>query len=184
MFAMMALIDSATDREKFDYLYHTYARMMLYIARQIVGSQDLAEDAVQEAYLALASHISQVEDAHSSSAKYFLTTITKHKALDILRRQADTTDIEDEVIEQMPGAGGEPLSAYLEQEQQELLVKCLKQLDSDSRTILEYKYLHALKEREIADLLGISAKAASVRLVRARNKLAKILKKEGIGNDR
>ena len=47
----LAMIDTDEDRAKFAALYERYSRLMFYIARQILGDEQLSEDAVQEALL-------------------------------------------------------------------------------------------------------------------------------------
>ena len=46
----LAMIDTDEDRTKFAALYERYSRLMFYIARQILGDEQLSEDAVQEAF--------------------------------------------------------------------------------------------------------------------------------------
>lgn len=43
------------------------------------------------------------------------------------------------------------------------------------RVVFEYKYLHELSDREIADLLGVTPKTVNVRIFRARKKLQSML---------
>lgn len=180
MLIFLSLIQSEEELEKFMRLYEKYHRLLLYIAYQILGDTMLAEDAVQDAFLSLSLHIDQVDDPDGSAAKYFLTTIVKNKALDILRKEKHRNETMDEdMLEQLPD-NRDPLSDYLIREHLDSIVSCIRQLDDNSRVVLEYKYLHQLKEREIASLLQISPKAVNVRIFRARCRLAKILEKEGV----
>ena len=41
--------------------------------------------------------------------------------------------------------------------------------------VFEYKYLHELTDREIAEILKVSPKTVNVRIFRARKKLQKLL---------
>lgn len=180
MLIFLSLLQSEEEQEKFMRLYEKYNRLLLYIAVQILGDPTLAEDAVQDAFLALSLHMEQIQDPDGSAAKYFLTTIVKNKALDILRKEKHRNEaMDEEMLEQLP-SGSDPLSDYLVRERLDSIVACIRKLDHNSRVVLEYKYLHQLKEREIAALLQISPKAVNVRIFRARCRLAKILEKEGI----
>ena len=61
MFLFLALLDSPEEQEKFTELYHLYRHFMWYVANQKLQDEHLAEDAVQEAFLALTGHLDQVE---------------------------------------------------------------------------------------------------------------------------
>ncbi len=57
MFIYMAIIDEPGDRQKFEYLYRTYKGLMFYVANQILHNIEDAEDAVHEAFIAIAQNI-------------------------------------------------------------------------------------------------------------------------------
>ena len=51
-------------------------------------------------------------------------------------------------------------------------------MDEIYRVVFEFKYLHELSDREIADLLGVTPKVVNVRIFRARKKLQNLLREE------
>ncbi len=67
---------------------------------------------------------------------------------------------------------------YLAQESYERILQAVRQLDEIYRVVFEYKYLHELSDREIADLLGVTPKVVNVRIFRARKKLQNLLREE------
>lgn len=86
MFLFLALLDSPSEQEKFVEIYEQYRHFMWYVANQRLKDEHLAEDAVQEAFLALTRHLDKVEDVHSLRTRNFLATIVRSKAADILRK--------------------------------------------------------------------------------------------------
>lgn len=52
------------------------------------------------------------------------------------------------------------------------------ELDDSYRVVFEYKYIYRMSDKEIGDILGISAKNVNVRCFRARKKLQEMLRKE------
>ena len=157
MVLFLALLDTQEEQEKFREIYENYRHFMWYIAQQKLKDTHLAEDAVQEAFLALTRHLDKVEDAHSPRTKKFLATIVRSKAIDLIRKNNPQEELTDELPEGK--AGRDVLDQLLVKENYNRLISCV--LDED-----------------IADILGISEKNVNVRYFRARKKLQEMIRKE------
>lgn len=177
MFLFLALLDSPKDQEKFTEIYELYRHFMWYVANQKLQDEQLAEDAVQEAFLALLRHLDKVEEVHSPRTRKFLATIVRSKAVDILRKQRPEEELTEYLSEDKGSA--DLLERYLTLENYNRLTSCILELDDAYRVVFEYKYLYEMKDSEIGDILGISAKNVNVRYFRARKKLQEMLRKEG-----
>ncbi len=155
---------------------------MWYVAKDILKDKDLAEDAVQEAFLTLTKHLDRVEDPNSPQTKRFLVTITKSRAIDLLRkeRRAEFTEYEDALGD--TAETDDTLDTYLKVEAYEQLVDAIRSLDENYRVVLECRYLHELSEKETAKVLGLAEKTVNVRTYRARNKLKQVLWQNQGGN--
>ena len=169
MVLFLALLDTQEEQEKFREIYENYRHFMWYIAQQKLKDTHLAEDAVQEAFLALTRHLDKVEDAHSPRTKKFLATIIRSKAIDLIRKNNPQEELTDELPEGK--AGRDILDQLLVKENYNRLISCVLELDDSYRVVFEYKYLYQMSDEEIADILGISAKNVNVRYFRARKKL-------------
>ncbi|MCI8431141.1 MAG: sigma-70 family RNA polymerase sigma factor [Lachnospiraceae bacterium] len=176
MFLFLALLDSPEEQEKFTEVYEQYRHFMWYVANQKLQDEHLAEDAVQEAFLALTRHLDQIEDVHSPRTKKFLATVVRSKAVDILRRLKP----EEELNEQLSKTQAEEdvLEQFLTRENYNHLVSCILELDDRYRVVFEYKYIYHMGDAQIGDILGISAKNVNIRYFRARKKLQKMIQKE------
>ena len=168
MVLFLALLDTQEEQEKFREIYENYRHFMWYIAQQKLKDTHLAEDAVQEAFLALTRHLDKVEDAHSPRTKKFLATIIRSKAIDLIRKNNPPEG----------KAGRDILDQLLVKENYNRLISCVLELDDSYRVVFEYKYLYQMSDEEIADILGISAKNVNVRYFRARKKLQEMIRKE------
>lgn len=177
MFLFLALLDSQEEQEKFVEIYEQYRHFMWYLANQKLQDEHLAEDAVQEAFLALTRHLDKVDDVHSPQTKKFLATIVRSKAVDILRKTRPEEELWDYLAEDKGSA--DILDQYLTKENYNHLVSCILELDDSYRVIFEYKYIYQMGDAQIADILGISAKNVNVRYYRARKKLQEMIRKEG-----
>ena len=176
MVLFLALLDTQEEQEKFREIYENYRHFMWYIAQQKLKDTHLAEDAVQEAFLALTRHLDKVEDAHSPRTKKFLATIVRSKAIDLIRKNNPQEELTDELPEGKEGR--DILDQLLVKENYNRLISCVLELDDSYRVVFEYKYLYRMSDEEIADILGISAKNVNVRYFRARKKLQEMIRKE------
>lgn len=174
MLLLLSMLETPEEQSKFTRLYEKYRYLLWYVAKDILKDKDLAEDAVQEAYLTLTRHMDQVEEVDSPRTKRFLVTITKSRAIDMLRRERRTgvTEYEEALGEALEG---DALDAYLQVEGYEQIVTAIRELDENYRVVLECRYLHEMSEKETARVLGLAEKTVNVRIWRARKKLQKML---------
>ncbi len=177
MLLYLSLLDTQEERDKFTEIYEQYQHFCWYVANQILGDAHLSEDAVQDAFLALTRHLDKIEYVESARTKKFLMTIVKSKAIDILRKNHGEV-LEEELAETAVDSGEDILNSYISKENYNNLISCILDLPEPYRVIFEYKYVHQLSEKEIAELLGISPGLVNVRSFRARKKLQEMLEQE------
>lgn len=177
MFLFLTMIDTQEEQDKFRQIYEKYRYLMWYLANDILKDPYLAEDAVQEALLAVAENIGKLGEADTGKTRNFIATVAKNKAIDLWRKKKGIIleEYEEGMKEKVER---DTLELYLEKEAKERIVNAVLQLEEQWRVMLEYKYLHEMSEKEIAALLGITKKAANVRIFRARQKLKAVLSKE------
>ena len=179
MLLFLTMLDSDEDRSKFVQLYHKYRYFLWYLARERLQDDHLAEDAVQETCLALTHHIDKVGCVESVATRNFLATIVKNKATDLWRKRQGIMEEEEASPKQEAEVSGEDvLDQYLVKESYERILQAIQKLDEIYRVVFEFKYLHELSDREIADLLGVTPKVVNVRIFRARKKLQNLLREE------
>lgn len=174
MLSFFNLPDTHEDRGNFTNIYIEYRQLLWYAANSILHDDALAEDAVQETYLSLLHHMDCIAAPICSKTRNFLITCVKRKAIDLLRKRNSRSE---EALDEgcIIAGSGDALDAYLQKESGEEILAAVKSLPQTHRTILEYRYLHGLSERQIAELLGIPAKRVNVYVFRARQRLKAIL---------
>ena len=181
MLLYLSMLDTQEEKDKFTEIYQQYQHFCWYVANQLLGDAHLAEDAVQDAFLALTRHLDKIEDVESPRTRKFLLTIVKSKAVDILRRQHGEISV-DELDREPADPEADVLGAYITKENYNHLLSCILELEEAYRVIFEYKYVHQLSDKEIAQLLDITPKLVNVRYFRARKKLQQMLEKEVAGH--
>ena len=87
MLVYLAMIPTEEGRNKFALLYWEYRDLMFYLALRILGSQQDAEDAVQEALLRITEIIEKIHDPVCPETKALVGMIVEGKALDLNRRR-------------------------------------------------------------------------------------------------
>lgn len=85
---LLMMVDTPEEKRKFVILYENYRYLMLKVAVDILHDYQLAEDAVQEAFVQGGKTYGKRRTAGGDCPrKRYLITITKHAAIDLYRRR-------------------------------------------------------------------------------------------------
>lgn len=146
------------DREALRAAYEASSARLFPIALRLLGERALAEDALQEAFLALWHHAGRYRPERAPALAW-LTTLVRNKALDIARARPrhlplERTDAQGaSVLEDAPSAGLTPEEALLQRCEDERLKHCIGQLDDQPRQVLLLAYYGGHTHRDLADHL-------------------------------
>ena len=168
MLIYLADIEAPRDKSRFVQIYETYQGLMFHTAFRLLGQPQDAEDAVHEAFLAIAQNISKISDPMCKKTKAYVVTIVENKAIDQLRRRKrrPTVPLEDwQGIETQPQGDDH-------------LADCMLRLPAAERQVLWLKYYHGYELREIGPMLGLSYDAVTRLHRRAKEQLRELYEKE------
>ena len=161
------------ERDKFEFIFQKYNKLMLHKAYGILNDYSLAEDAASEAFIRIYKNIHKIDDPASNKTIAFVVTIVKNVSLTMLKKekehafqeydyeQPDPLDLEEHTLSQLGS---------------EYIYQMLDQLGEEMKSVFLLKYSYDLSHKEIGRLLDISENNVTVRLHRARKKLAALLK--------
>jgi RNA polymerase sigma-70 factor, ECF subfamily len=162
------------DRPAMDELYTTYRnRLYSLIMVRVGGDKNVAEDLVQEVFLAALSSL----NAFRGDSQFYtwLRGIAVHKINDFYRRQArqpeaDTAMPEYEETQIERARDHEPAASTLMEsaETRQSIHQALVGLPRDYRRVLVLKYLDEMPVLEISRIMGRSPKSIEGLLSRAR----------------
>jgi len=148
----------------------------------LLGNQADAEDATQEALLRLWNHLPRLT---LFNLRAWLFQTTRNYCLDQIRRRSHAASPNgagvdpDEILEQWPDdLAVDPGFAADSSLQLELARQALLKLPETLRSVFVLYEVNGLRYREIALTLGMPVNTVKVNLLRARQKLSKLVHKE------
>ena len=169
------LIHRAQDGDEgaFAALMRSYHAFVCAIVIGIVDNSHDAEEVVQDTFLSAYRGLTQLED--SAKFKSWLAEIARNRARNWLRKQRGDTVSIDEVGEHLLQTEDSPDERLTRQEQRELVRRIMETLPQKDREIARAFYLEGASYKELTSTHGLSNKAISFRLSRARRQLSKRL---------
>jgi RNA polymerase sigma-70 factor (ECF subfamily) len=159
--------------------------------RRLHGRVD-PDDILQEAYLAAAQRVEHFLENQSMSLFVWLRLVVSQTLIDVQRRHlgAQMRDAGREVCIHaghgrhatsvslagyLVGHLTSPSRAAMRAEMSDRLEAALETMDPIDREVLALRHFEELSNCEVAEVLGIQQKAASIRYVRAIKRLGEIL---------
>ena len=132
------------DRQALRGLFDRAGPRMLGIAMRMIGNREMAEEALQDAFVAVWSNAGRF-DREKGSGQAWLATIIRRKAIDRLRASP--------WLRNESGEPDENISAdahFSASKDNALAVReCMERLDQKERTALELVYYYGLSHREL-----------------------------------
>ena len=161
------------DEEAFAELMRAYYAFVYGIVIEIISNPHDTEEVVQDTFLNAYCGLGQIEER--ARFRNWLAKIARNRALNWRREQrADTVPIDD-VGESALQAADSLDERLIRDEQRELIRRAMSTLSQKDRDIAQAYYLDGASYDELIRTHGLSYKAISFRLSRAKRTLAKRL---------
>ena len=159
---------------EFRKLYDSAFPILYKVAYRIVNSGEAAEDLCQEAFFRL--HEKNMVFPCPEEAVYWLIRVVKNAALNYAKRKqrerrAYQRAFKEDVRQPETGEG-----QLVKKETKDEVLQALNQLPESLRAVLEHKEYDQMNYKEIGRALGISEGNVKVRVFRARERLAVLLR--------
>lgn len=133
-----------------------------YIAKRVSNNEE-REDILQNIFLKIYEGVDKIKDEQKITSWVF--TVAKNTIIDFYRKKTDSTTFEEEIFV----LKNEENTIY--SELSECLVKQISDLDDGYRIALQYSDLYGMKQKDVAEKLGIKVSSAKSRIQRGREKL-------------
>ena len=147
--ALVSLLErcASRDRTALRELFDAESRRMHGIARRVLYRSELAEEAVQEAFIQVWQNAHRYDSA-MGSPRAWLYTIVRFRAIDMLRGHPQEDALPPEELDRIREEGVDMAYASLDPDGR--LMTCLQALDDWTRRSLLLAYVAGLTQAEIA----------------------------------
>ncbi len=159
--------------ESFGALYERYHSSMVALAYSMLADRDLAEDAAQEVFAIACRDLRSLKSKERFAA--WLAGICRNVSRQMLRANKGK-----------PVAVGDNPAAQKRddtEDRREVIRKAVWSLREPERELIVMRYFDGFSQVQISEVLDISPQAVNGRLVRAKRKIAKYLKRNGLTGD-
>lgn len=174
--ALIALVGRGDD-DAFGALYDRFSRIAYGLALRILRDRALAEDAVQDAFLAVWRSASSFKAERSKPSTWVLTLVHR-RAVDLVRREERRrADPIDDV--EHPSGGATDAEANL-RSQRRLVQEALRRLPDEQREALELAYYGGFTQSELAERLGQPLGTIKSRMFTGLARLRDLLAEAGL----
>jgi len=176
---LMALV-RAGEASGLEQLYDRYSRPAYSLARRILGDAGLAEDVLQEVFMALWRQPAKYDPSRGGFSSWLLA-MTHHKAVDAvrreetLRRRRAKAAEDDETLIGEAGSGPDIDDQVLTSLQRDGVRRALRALPQVQREALTLAYFGGYTQREVAALTGAPLGTVKTRMLAGMRRLRDIL---------
>lgn len=178
----LSIVETPEERSLFEQIYYTYRKQMFFVANGILNDKNLAEDAVQEAFLGIAKQITLFRDMPESKVKAYVLTAAKNAAINICKQEQRVNQHHTgfEATVAVLSYQDQVLNEQIYRETYQTLMSVISTLPAFQRDILMLRYSNNMNCAQIAVALGKKPSTVRKELSRARKALRKGCKKEGL----
>ncbi|MBA2329007.1 MAG: sigma-70 family RNA polymerase sigma factor [Flavisolibacter sp.] len=147
------------DEQAFNYLYDNYSKSLFGIIYQIIPTQEIAEDVVQQVFIKIWKNIDSFEPSKGRLYTWMLN-ITRNQAIDYTRskdfnRQGQTIAITKNVYNTESNTAAIRDTGFK---------KILEQLPVEKRKLIELSYFLGYTQEEISKIMDIPLGTVKTRL--------------------
>jgi RNA polymerase sigma factor (sigma-70 family) len=174
--ALLALV-SRSDEEALAQLYDRYARVAYGLSLRVLRDPALAEDAVQEAFLAVWRSAGSFLAERAKPSTWILTLVHR-RAVDLVRREERrrSSPLDPTSAEGVESTDDE---ATL-RSRRRIVQEALRQLPDEQREALELAYYGGFTQSELAERLGLPLGTIKSRMFTGLRRLRDLLADAGL----
>lgn len=149
---------SRKDAEAFQQLYRTASAKLFALALRILGKRELAEDALQEAWVSIWNNASSYNESMAAPMTW-MVTVTRNKCFDVLRRHGnagfDAESLDQDLLETLASPELKPDQALERDHRARALASCLHRLEKLHQQAIALAWFQDLSHTEVAEQLQL-----------------------------
>ncbi len=172
MFLLFASIDNEDNRSKLECLYERYSGDMFKVAYRILNDHQLAQDAVQTAFINILEKIDKIEEINCNKTRAFVVIIVRNISINVYHKRKRQKDIMLDDMGEVFAAKGETIDdTIINAEAFNQISTSIKELPPAYSDIIALKFFYGYSDKEIGVLLNITHDNVRTRLHRAKQSL-------------
>ena len=172
LFYLLLLRDD-NERDIFTEIYEQHKSRMVRIAGRILRSEELAEEASHEAFLAIIDNFDKVMNMDEEGKARWISVVTRNRALNILKKERRSIPVYEDFW-------FDNIQAQQKDEDFSFVTEAIQSLPEKYREVLELFYIEGYSAKEVSSILGISVDNVSQRARRGKKMLKELLEKQDI----
>lgn len=176
----ITMLETEEEKKKMTEVYEEHKHALLLYALKVTGyNQAMAEDAVHNAFISIIKEKEKYLYLDSKNFRFLAVSIVRNKCIDLLRKEKPYVDIPIEELEIYLKSEDTSIEdkAVISSEY-DLIRKHLSSIDEISRQVLIMKYALDMSYKEIGERLCISIDNIGIRILRAKEKVRKLVEKD------
>lgn len=144
------------DRTAFRALYDASSPRLYGLALRILGRRELAEEVLQESFVAIWHHAVDYQGGLSAPMTW-MATIVRNRAFDVLRRARSEgmADADGDTLASLPDLAATPADRMQMSSEAQALADCMAALEEKHREVVGMAFFHDLSHSDVADKLTL-----------------------------
>ncbi|MGN0699525.1 MAG: RNA polymerase sigma factor [Oscillospiraceae bacterium] len=179
--AALAILETDEERNELSLIYESNIKTFYSVAFSKLHNVQDAEDAIQEAFLAVAKKPDVFFRIPANKRVSYINVIVRNIAFKVWNKKhrisENETELDENIFDERVSTEEKVLSDFA----CEQVLKFIDALPEGSKAAVHLKMNFGLKNKDIADILGISEEAAKKRVSRALNQIKQYM--EDINNE-
>jgi RNA polymerase sigma-70 factor, ECF subfamily len=174
-----ALIESIAggDKRAMQVLYARHSVRIYRFIEHLMGNSSVAEDLVSDVFLDAWHHANGFEA--KSRVSTWLLAIARHKAFSELRRRSHE-QLDEHTTESIEDPADNPEITMHKTVRSAIIRKCLGQLSSAHREVMNLVYYQDKSIEHAAKIVGVPTNTVKTRMFYGRRQLAELLREAGV----
>jgi RNA polymerase sigma-70 factor (ECF subfamily) len=180
----LAALDTDNERNKFELLYTQNIQLLTNIARKILLSEELADDAVHTTFLNAIEHKEEILRMSAIDFRRWSVVVLKNNCFDIRRKRKNidtSVQLDADEVQEIANSQESIEDIIISMETYTSIMAVLAHLDPLNREIFQMKYVLGLSYAQICITCGLTTDQLNSRMERTRRKVRKLLK--GVDNN-
>ena len=136
------------DQAAFSQLYELTSGRLLAVSLQILGSRDLAEDALQDAFVKIWHNAGEYQRAKGEVLAWMIS-IVRYRAIDIVRARKSRKESNSEDAPEGVCDDYSPDQALAVDREKSAIDDCMDHLDEEQKKVIELAYFKGFTHSEI-----------------------------------